>query len=129
MTQRTYEPLVSASYRPKRTDTPEGFLFLTPPLWFYVLHPNRARARMKFGILAYIAYTLKHHPERVRNVRLTRWQVNHYLLYRPILGMCNIGKFFAREWLGILLLLAIFGVPFLMGLLVGLAHHITIEAH
>lgn len=100
-----------------RTDTPEGFSFLTPPWWFRALHP--VEADVKYSRLAFAAYRVWHYPEYLEHPRQLAFATRFY----PLAWLYSRLKA-AGVWS---LVAAILFVPFILGYLAGIARHITIE--
>lgn len=109
----------------KRTDHYLGFMFLTPPWWFKLLHPRNPRTTQeKYAVVAYGKYCLRHHPDKIKDGKrgLLRLAVEHYPLYWL---RCEV-KYLAKVALSTVLIGAILGIPFLLGWLFGPHLHITI---
>jgi len=108
----------------RRVDTPDGFMFLTPPRWFNALHLLGKKKQRGYAGLAYIAYWMQHEPSRLSFGKkpLTWLLVNYYPIYWLIVSLRTLGK----RLLGVAILLAVLGVPFMLGYLVGAIHHISI---
>lgn len=112
--------------RVKRVYSEMGFRFLTPPWWFKMLHLFKSAGKRQavWTRLAHIAYWLSRDPSKCiyKDSRMMRLAVKNYPLYFLFAGSRTQLK---RLW-GILIILAILGIPFTLGYLVGAVHHISI---
>ena len=110
---------------PDRTDSPDGFRFLPVPWWMHVLHPFNARK--KYADIAYIAYLIRECPQMIKlaSRRMTNLGIRAYPLYWLLTGIKTLGK----RLLGVGIILALLGVPGIIGYLIGIAQHIVIRVH
>lgn len=102
----------------QRTDNPTGFTFLPVAWWWYALHPFDARKM--HAKVAFIAYVLRHQPERVKTPRWTRLCIEHYPLYWLLAGIKITGK----RVLCLLIILVILAAA--LGYITAIARHISI---
>lgn len=104
---------------PKRVDDIDGFRFLPIPWWFRVLHPFNAETR--HAALACTAYAVSRRRNEViiKHPKDTQLGINHYPLWfvKHVLILQPL-----KRSLGLLIL----GIPFVLGLLVGMGIHISI---